>query len=51
MVGLLVPRVAPEPTVWPLQNPELYTLAWVVVIIAIFAPLSIRRYKTIHASR
>jgi hypothetical protein len=34
-----------------LQNPELYTLAWVVVIIAIFAPLSIRRYKTIHASR
>jgi hypothetical protein len=37
--------------VWPLQNPVVYTLAWVVVIIAIFAPLSIRRYKTMHASR
>ena len=34
----------PEPGAWPLQNPVLYTLIWVVAIIAIFAPLAIRRY-------
>jgi ABC-2 type transport system permease protein len=31
--------------VWPLQNPVPYTLAWVVLIIAVFAPLAIRRYE------
>ena len=46
-----IPAGTPEPTVWPLQNPILYTLVWVVVIIGVFAPLSIRRYKTMHASR
>lgn len=46
-----IPAGTPEPTVWPLQNPVLYTLVWVVVIIGIFAPLSIRRYKTMHTSR
>jgi ABC transporter DrrB family efflux protein len=40
-----VPPGAPEPTAWPLQNPEVYTMIWVVVIIAIFAPLSVRQYK------
>ena len=34
----------PEPGAWPLQNAVLYTLIWVVAIIAIFAPLAIRRY-------
>ena len=29
----------------PLQHPVLYTLIWVVVIIAVFAPLSVRRYN------
>jgi ABC-2 type transport system permease protein len=40
-----IPEGTPEPTVWPLQNPVLYTLIWVVVIVAIFAPLSVRLYK------
>jgi ABC-type multidrug transport system permease subunit len=43
-----VPGGTPEPTVWPLQNPVLYTLIWVVVIIAIFAPLAVHRYKTMQ---
>jgi ABC transporter DrrB family efflux protein len=40
-----IPPGTPEPTVWPLQNPVLYTLIWVVIFIAVFAPLSIRQYK------
>lgn len=43
-----IPAGTPEPTVWPLQNPVLYTLAWIAVIIAIFAPLSVRRYKNMR---
>ena len=30
---------------WPLQNPVLYTIIWIIVIIAIFAPLSVNRYR------
>jgi ABC-2 type transport system permease protein len=40
-----IPPGTPEPTSWPLQNPVLYTLIWVAIIIAIFAPLSVRQYK------
>jgi ABC-2 type transport system permease protein len=36
----------PEPAVWPLQNPVLYTLLWVAIIITVFAPLAVRRYRT-----
>jgi ABC-2 type transport system permease protein len=35
----------PEPTVWPLANPVLYSLIWIVIILAIFIPLSARQYK------
>src|SRR6266498_1411261 len=35
----------PKPTVWSLDNPVLYTLIWVGVILAIFVPLSVRQYK------
>ncbi|HEX9824253.1 MAG TPA: ABC transporter permease [Actinomycetota bacterium] len=35
----------PEPTVWSLANPILYTLIWVGIILAIFVPLSVRQYK------
>ena len=35
----------PEPTVWSLQNPILYTLIWVGIILAIFIPLSVRQYQ------
>jgi ABC-type multidrug transport system permease subunit len=40
-----IPDGAPEPTAWPLENPVLYTLIWVVAIVAVFAPLAVRRYK------
>ena len=35
----------PPPDVWPLQNPVLYTLIWIGIILAIFIPLSVRQYK------
>jgi ABC-2 type transport system permease protein len=35
----------PPPKDWSLQHPVIYTLAWVVVILAIFIPLSVRQYK------
>ena len=40
-----IPPGTPEPTAWPLQHPIFYTLLWVVIIIAVFAPLSVRRYR------
>ncbi|CAN5810886.1 ABC transporter permease [soil metagenome] len=43
-----IPPDTSEATVWPLQNPVLYTLIWVVVIIAIFAPLAVHRYKNMQ---
>ena len=36
---------APLPDVWSLRNPVLYTLLWVVIILVIFVPLSVRQYK------
>lgn len=39
-----IPPGAAESSAWSLQNPVIYTLMWVVVIIAVFAPLAIRRY-------
>ncbi|MGH3493607.1 MAG: ABC transporter permease [Sciscionella sp.] len=35
----------PPPNSWSLQHPELYTLGWVVVILVVFIPLSVRQYK------
>lgn len=40
-----IPAGTPEPTAWPLQHPVAYTLAWVVIIVAVFAPLAVRRYQ------
>jgi ABC transporter DrrB family efflux protein len=40
-----IPPGVPEPDAWSLQNPVLYTLIWIVVIIGVFAPLSVRRYR------
>jgi ABC-2 type transport system permease protein len=34
---------------WSMQHPALYTLLWCVVLVAVFAPLSVRRYKTAAA--
>jgi ABC-2 type transport system permease protein len=36
---------APPPDVWSLQNPFLYTLIWIGIILAIFIPLSVRQYR------
>ncbi|MCI0544828.1 MAG: ABC transporter permease [Actinobacteria bacterium] len=46
-----LPVGTPEPTGWALENPVLYTLIWTLVIIAIFAPLSVRRYRTMAHRR
>jgi ABC-2 type transport system permease protein len=46
-----IPAGLPEPTVWPLRNPVLYTLIWVVLIIGVFAPLAVRRYKRMQGAR
>jgi ABC-2 type transport system permease protein len=35
----------PEPQVWSLANPVLYTIIWVGIILAIFVPLSVRQYN------
>lgn len=36
---------APVSEAWSMQHPELYTLIWVVVILAIFIPFSVSLYK------
>jgi ABC transporter DrrB family efflux protein len=36
---------SPVPDVWSLQNPVLYTLIWVAIILAVFIPLSLRQYR------
>ncbi|GAA4668744.1 ABC transporter permease [Nocardioides nanhaiensis] len=35
----------PVPDDWSIQNPVLYTLIWVVIILVIFVPLSVRQYR------
>ncbi|MBP2321020.1 ABC transporter DrrB family efflux protein [Kibdelosporangium banguiense] len=35
----------PAPDAWPLQHPVLATLAWTAVILLIFVPFAIRRYR------
>ena len=40
-----IPPEFPVPDVWSLQNPVLYTLIWVGIILGIFVPLSVQQYK------
>ena len=35
----------PAPDVWPMQNPLLASLLWIVVILIVFIPLAIRQYR------
>jgi ABC-2 type transport system permease protein len=37
--------LAPPADVWPMQNPEMYTLIWTLVLVAVFAPISVHLYK------
>ena len=46
-----IPPGTPEPTTWSLQNPVLYTIIWAAIIIAVFAPLAVRRYTRVAKKR
>ncbi|MET7769275.1 ABC transporter permease [Nocardia sp. NPDC005366] len=35
----------PTSDAWPMRHPEITTLAWVVIILVVFVPLSLRQYK------
>ena len=35
----------PDPDAWSLDNPVVYSLIWIAIILAIFVPLSIRQYN------
>lgn len=39
------PPAAVDPSAWPLRHPVAYTLLWTVGILAVFAPLAIRRFR------
>jgi ABC-2 type transport system permease protein len=43
-----IPPGTPEPTAWSLQNPEIYTLIWVGILIAVFGPLAVARYRKVR---
>ena len=45
-----LPPGLPEHEPWSLRNPVLYTLMWIVVIIAVSAPLAVRRYNRMGSS-
>jgi ABC transporter DrrB family efflux protein len=40
-----IPPGTPEPTAWPLQNAELYTLIWSAVFLLVFVPLANGQYR------
>ena len=39
-----IPSGMPAPDAWSMQNPALYTLLWVAIILLVFVPLSVRQY-------
>jgi len=41
----------PKPQVWSLAHPVLYSVIWIVVILAIFVPVSTRQYKKAASRR
>ena len=45
LFGNTDPRI-PLPDAWSLQHPALYTLLWVVLILLVFVPLSVRQYTS-----
>ncbi|RLV55904.1 ABC transporter permease [Aeromicrobium phragmitis] len=40
-----VPEGMAVPDVWSMQNPALYSLLWVGIILVVFVPLSVRQYQ------
>ena len=45
LFGNTNPVAGPEPTAWPLQHPELYTVLWSLAIMLVFIPLANRQYR------
>ncbi len=45
LFGNIPPSAPPESDAWSLQHPALYTLIWVVIILVVFVPLSVRQYR------
>jgi len=43
-----IPPETPEPTVWSMQNPVVYTLIWAVFLISVFGPLAVARYRKVR---
>lgn len=39
------PEVIPPPDAWPLENPLLYVLIWVVLLLVVFVPLTTAQYR------
>ena len=39
----------PPPDIWPAQHPVVYSLIWIVVILIVFVPLSVRKYESAAA--
>ena len=42
-----LPDGTPVADAWSLQHPELYTLLWVGILVGVFAPLAVRRYRQV----
>ncbi len=40
-----IPPGTPEPTAWPLQHAELYTLIWSALFLVVFVPLANAQYR------
>jgi len=36
----------PPPDVWPAEHPVVYSLIWIIGIMAVFIPLSVRKYES-----
>lgn len=45
LFGNANPIPGPDPTAWPLQHPELYTLIWSAAILVVFIPLANAQYR------
>ncbi|UMG94275.1 ABC transporter permease [Nocardioides sp. TF02-7] len=45
LFGNADPRMLDGTDAWSMQHPVLYTLIWVVLILAVFMPLSVRQYR------
>ena len=50
LFGNTSPQLPPADT-WPMQHPVVYTLIWVAIILAVFIPLSVHKYKSLAGSR